>query len=91
MNRRGFSNISISFMKAPREDIAEIISDRLDLELTEVYSLNRLSCAKWDSLKHAEIVIELQRKFDIEFATDQLEALNCVDSIFVLMNSRLPK
>jgi len=43
-------------------------------------SLDRKKSPEWDSLKHIEIIAELEELFDLNFNTDQILAITSVES-----------
>ncbi len=43
--------------------------------------LSRTSDARWDSLKHVEILFALEDAFDVRFSEDEMSALESLDAL----------
>ena len=48
-------------------------------------------CERWDSLNHLKMVAELEEKFDVEFETDDIIAMETLGKIKEIVKSYVEK
>ena len=45
-------------------------------------------CAKWDSLNHLNLVVELEEAFDVSFEPEEIAEMKSLDAIENLLNQK---
>jgi acyl carrier protein len=56
--------------------IKKILSEELDIPLSEINeNLSTNSVATWDSMKHIELIMALEREFKITFDNDEIPSM----------------
>jgi acyl carrier protein len=72
-------------MADTRSRILEIVGNVLHLDPKERELLRRnepnLRLGKWDSVKHIEIVLALEREFGIEVSEEAIPRMNSIDKM----------
>lgn len=100
-DKRFVDGLTYSMLK--REYFEEKNNDsKINLKISEEYIINIISLAleedvnidstmlntdNWDSIHHLIVIVELQDKLNIKFATDQISKLRSVKSIISIINS----
>ena len=56
--------------------VAEVMSQVLGMPVAPEDALAMRDCAAWDSLKHIELIVTLEERFEISFDADQLPELS---------------
>ncbi len=77
-------------MKDNRLKVIKIISRELSIPLSKISN----DCGpgdfpKWDSIGHMQIILSLEREFDIEFSIDDVMNIENVGDIIRVMNGYL--
>jgi acyl carrier protein len=70
-----------------KERILKIISQVLKTEVDENASQN--SIPQWDSLRHLNLVIELEVEFDVSFEPEEIAEMKSVSKIEELIESKI--
>lgn len=71
-----------------KEKVIEIMKDVLE---TEDISLNtsQENCENWNSLRHLNLVSELEEAFDMEFEPEEIADMHSVHSIIEIIQKKL--
>ena len=71
-----------------KEKVIEIMKDVLE---TEDISLNtsQENCDNWNSLRHLNLVSELEEAFNMEFEPEQIADMHSVNSIIDIVQKKL--
>lgn len=69
------------------EDIFKEVMENQDIKLSELTNGDELS--EWDSLTHIQLVVTLERYFNIRFATAEIQSWNNVGEILNTISSKL--
>lgn len=46
------------------------------------------NCDKWDSLRHLNLIVELEDAFDMEFEPEEIAEMKSVDAISVIISGK---
>ncbi len=52
--------------------------------------LDRNNFPEWDSMKHAELIIEIQKQLSIKFETDDIIKVNNLNQLVLAATRKLP-
>lgn len=52
--------------------------------------LDRDNFPEWDSMKHAELIIEIQKQLSIKFETDDIVKVNNLKQLVIAASRKLP-
>lgn len=63
--------------------IKEVISKVLKTEVND--STSQDNCSEWDSLKHLNLIIELEHEFDISIEPDEIAQMKNITSIIKII------
>ena len=71
-----------------KEKVIEIMKDVLE---TEDISLNtsQENCENWNSLRHLNLVSELEEAFNMEFEPEEIADMHSVNSIIDIVQKKL--
>lgn len=71
-----------------KDKVIKIMKDVLE---TEDISLNTSqdNCENWNSLRHLNLVSELEDEFDVEFEPEEIAEMHSVNSIIEIIKKRL--
>ncbi len=71
-----------------KEKVIEIVKDVLE---TEDISLNtsQENCENWNSLRHLNLVSELEEAFNMEFEPEEIADMHSVNSIIDIVQKKL--
>lgn len=70
-----------------REKIINIVSRVFETEVNE--NTDQKNCAAWDSLKHLNLIIELEDEFNISFEPEEIAQLKSIALIEQLISQKL--
>lgn len=62
------------------EKILEILKQVFELGSVDK-SCSQENCKKWDSLKHLELVVELETEFDVELEPEEIAKMKSYEDI----------
>jgi len=62
------------------------VFDLTDAELAK--DLSRADIAKWDSLTHMDLVVSLEREFNVNFDIDDIISLDGIERIRVILKGK---
>ena len=93
LRREGLmTNVNILRSNLPnycmKEKVIEIMKDVLE---TEDISLNtsKENCENWNSLRHLNLVSELEEAFNMEFEPEEIADMHSVNSIIDIVQKKL--
>lgn len=71
-----------------KDKVIKIMKDVLE---TEDISLNTSqdNCENWNSLRHLNLVSELEDEFDVEFEPEEIAEMHSVNSIIEIIKEKL--
>ena len=70
-----------------KDDVQQIFRDVFDLEDVEIYpQMSAQNVKNWDSFNHLNLILALEEKFNIRFATEEMANMANVGDLFVLLN-----
>lgn len=70
-----------------REKIINIVSRVFETEVNE--NTDQKNCAAWDSLRHLNLIIELEDEFNISFEPEEIAQLKSIALIEQLISQKL--
>ena len=62
------------------EKILCVLKNVLGLE-SATKALSQQNCDKWDSLRHLNLIVELESEFGVAFDQEEISGPNCCDDI----------
>ena len=72
------------------EQLKNIFSTVLGVDQASVNEMSTIdNLDGWDSMKHLELVIEIEKSFKVEFLPHEIILLNSVERIMSKINSKL--
>lgn len=74
-------------IKNKLEEIFREVLDLEDLILEDTTSADDVE--EWDSLAHINLVVEIEREYDIRFALGELEELNNIADMVLLITKKI--
>jgi acyl carrier protein len=63
----------------------DVFKETLDFNL----ELNRETESRWDSLRHVELLVALEREFDLRFDGSDATEMNSISKIITLIEHRI--
>lgn len=70
-----------------REKIINIVSRVFEVEVNE--NTDQKNCDAWDSLRHLNLIIELEDEFNISFEPEEIAQLKSIALIEQLISQKL--
>lgn len=64
-----------------RNRVASIMNNVLKIEIPLDLNVQRNDCAAWDSLKHFELIFNVEEEFQLRFSTDQIQKICSLEDI----------
>lgn len=74
-----------------KDDISQILSKCLSLEGKVLASASQETCEEWDSLKHIQIVVELEDCFNISIPDEDFVLLTSFSKICQYLDEKFGK
>ncbi len=71
-----------------REEVRKIMSSVLKMQNISD-EITQANCDKWDSLKHLNLIIELEDVFGVSFDPEEIAKMKDLDSICDMVNKRI--
>ena len=65
------------------EKILFVLKNVLGLELSQQ------NCDKWDSLRHLNLIVELESEFGVEFDPEEISGMKCFEDIERVLTQKL--
>jgi acyl carrier protein len=72
-----------------RTEVQQLLVHILKLSASPIGDLRRSDVAKWDSLKHVEIVFALEDRYDVQFDESEFALMNSASAIAALLQPHL--
>ena len=69
------------------EKVLEIIKRVLELESVDA-TCSQGTCENWDSLRHLNLVVELESEFSTEFEPEEIAAMKSVKDILDILEKK---
>lgn len=69
------------------EKVFEIIKRVLELESVDE-TCSQSTCENWDSLRHLNLVVELESEFSTEFEPEEIAAMKSVKDILDILEKK---
>lgn len=69
-----------------RSRIAAVMCRVLDVEITALDHPVRDQIQQWDSIKHLELILNLEEEFETRFTLEQAATMNDMDSIVSILD-----
>ncbi len=71
-----------------KEEIKKIIASVLNIQnVTDETAQS--NCSKWDSLKHLQLIVELEDEFGVSFEPEEIAEMKDVNSINEIVTKKL--
>lgn len=78
----GASSLEVNGRSPMEEKLGELLLDVLNVRLSELDGDQKITdLEEWDSLKHVEFVLGLEREFGFELTGDEIAGLATVDDV----------
>lgn len=71
-----------------KEKVIEILKRVLGTESVDS-SCSQKTCENWDSLRHLNLVIELESEFGVEFEPEEIASMKSVGEIMDILKMKL--
>ncbi len=72
------------------KQLSQVLSRVFDLTQEQInQDLTRSEIAKWDSLTHMDLVVSLEREFEVVFELDDILALDGIEAIRTVVKRKL--
>ena len=52
-------------------------------------SVSQQNCDKWDSLRHLNLIVELESEFGVEFDPEEISGMKCFEDIERVLTQKL--
>lgn len=69
------------------EKVLEIIKRVLELESVDA-TCSQSTCENWDSLRHLNLIVELESEFSTEFEPEEIAAMKSVKDILDILEKK---
>lgn len=69
------------------ERILEILKQVFELKNVDE-SCSQINCKQWDSLKHLELVVEIESEFDIELEPEEIAKMKSFSDIRKILQTK---
>ena len=70
-----------------KEKLFEIFRTVFELEYVDE-NLSQNSCDKWDSLKHLNLIVELENEFEVEFEPEDIAEMKNFKAIMQILEKK---
>lgn len=70
------------------EKILFVLKNVLGLE-SATKALSQQNCDKWDSLRHLNLIVELESEFGVEFDPEEISWMKCFEDIERVLTQKL--
>jgi acyl carrier protein len=70
-----------------RNRIKKIVSEVLKINVDDTTA--QTTCVEWDSLRHLNLIIELEIEFDISFEPEEMACMKSIDTIGKIVSAKL--
>jgi acyl carrier protein len=69
-----------------RERIKQIMARVLKTEVSDAAS--QTNCTEWDSLRHLNLVVELELEFDVSFEPEEIALMKDINAIETILKTK---
>jgi acyl carrier protein len=70
-----------------KERIKEVVGQVLKTAIND--STSQETCAEWDSLRHLNLIIELEMTFDVSFEPEEIAQMKNIDAIERMLKAKM--
>ena len=70
------------------EKVFKILKDVLEMDEVSM-NTSQDNCENWNSLRHLNLVSELEDEFDVEFEPEEIAEMHSVNSIIEMIKKKL--
>ena len=70
------------------EKVIKIMKDVLEMDEVSM-NISQDNCENWNSLRHLNLVSELEDEFDVEFEPEEIAEMHSVNSIIEIIKIKL--
>ena len=70
------------------EEILCVLKNVLGLE-SATTALSQQNCDKWDSLRHLNLIVELEEEFGVEFESEEISEMKSFEDIRRLLTDKI--
>jgi acyl carrier protein len=70
-----------------KERIKKVVSQVLKTDVDD--NTSQGTCAAWDSLRHLNLIIELETEFDVSFEPEEIAQMKNIDTIAKMIEIKL--
>lgn len=71
------------------KNLEQLLAELLQIPVTNITAdLAMKDLDVWDSLKHMELIAELERQFDVQLSFDEIVAMRSVSDIKCVLNNK---
>ena len=69
------------------EKVIDILKEVFECENIDS-TCSQANCDAWDSLRHLNIIVELESEFDVTFEPDEIASMKSFKDIMVILNRK---
>jgi len=69
-------------------DLDEFFSNFFDVDKKELKNIKLGKSLEWDSMKHVDLIINLEKRFDIKVKPDQISKIQSFSDIIKIINDK---
>lgn len=70
------------------EKILSVLCSSLGLDKADT-TISQTNCENWNSLRHLNLIVDLETEFDVEFEPEEIAAMKDYKSIRKMLESKL--
>ena len=74
--------------KITNEDLDDFFSEFFQIKKNELSNIKRGQSFEWDSMRHVELIIALQKKFDLKLDTKQISNIESYQDIINVISKK---
>ncbi len=74
--------------KITNKDIDDFFSEFFEIKKDELSNMKRGQSFEWDSMRHVELIIALQKKFDLKLDTRQISNIETYQDIINVISKK---
>lgn len=71
-----------------KEKILSALCTALGLEKADT-AISQANCENWDSMRHLNLVVELESAFDVEFEPEEIAEMKCFEDIERILKQKM--
>jgi acyl carrier protein len=77
-------------MPVMNDKIVSVLKKVLNVEDVDA-NISRTNCIQWDSMRHLNLIVELEIVFDIEFEPEEIAEIKCFADITRFVSDKIEK